>query len=124
MEQAPWAVYERISYARKPDGTIDTLGVERQEPPCRELVARKGGQVAKVFVDNDRSAFKGRRPDFEEMLAWAARGGSGGLRCGTVTGCPATLTVTTSASSSLRSGSAWSLPRCAASMTCPPPRGG
>ncbi len=74
MEQAPWAVYERISYARKPDGTIDTLGVERQDPPCRELVARKGGHVAKVFIDNDRSAFKGTRPDFEEMLSWAREG--------------------------------------------------
>jgi len=74
MEQAPWAVYTRISYARKPDGTIDTLGVERQEPPCRELVGRKGGEVIKVFVDNDRSAFKGRRPDFEEMLQWAREG--------------------------------------------------
>jgi len=27
-----------------------------------------------VFVDNDRSAFKGTRPDFEEMLAWAREG--------------------------------------------------
>ncbi len=40
MEQPPWALYTRISYARKPDGTIDTLGVERQEPPCRDLVTR------------------------------------------------------------------------------------
>ncbi len=74
MEQAPWAIYERISYARKPDGTIDTLGVERQDPPCRDLVARKGGDVVKVFVDNDRSAFKGTRREFEEMLAWARSG--------------------------------------------------
>jgi DNA invertase Pin-like site-specific DNA recombinase len=74
MDQAPWAIYTRISYARKPDGTIDTLGVERQDPPCRELVARKGGQVVKVFVDNDRSAFKGTRRDFEEMLSWAREG--------------------------------------------------
>lgn len=74
MEQAPWAIYERISYARTPDGTIDTLGVERQDPPCRELVARKGGHVAKVLIDNDRSAFKGHRPDFEEMLEWARSG--------------------------------------------------
>ena len=34
MDQTPWAIYERISYARRPDGTIDTLGVERQEPPA------------------------------------------------------------------------------------------
>jgi site-specific DNA recombinase len=37
-------------------------------------VARKGGEVVKVFVDNDRSAFKGNRPDFEQMLAWAKGG--------------------------------------------------
>jgi len=67
-------IYTRISYARKPDGTVDTMGVERQEPPCRELVARKGGTVAEVYVDNDKSAFKGVRPSFERMLADAGAG--------------------------------------------------
>jgi hypothetical protein len=80
MEQLPWAVYARISYARKPDGTVDTLGVESQEPPCRELVARKGGQVVKVFVANDRSAFKGTRRDFEQMLEWGTPGARAGDR--------------------------------------------
>jgi site-specific DNA recombinase len=73
-----WAVYARISYVRRKTAegktTVDTLGVDRQEPPCRDLVERKGGHVARVFVDNDRSAFKGERPDFETMLAWARDG--------------------------------------------------
>jgi site-specific DNA recombinase len=73
-----WAVYCRISYVKRKTSegktVIDTLGVDRQEPPCREKVERKGGYVAKVFVDNDRSAFKGDRPEFEKMLAWAREG--------------------------------------------------
>ena len=47
MDQPAWVIYERISYARTPDGTIDTLGVERQEPPCRELVARKAARSSR-----------------------------------------------------------------------------
>jgi DNA invertase Pin-like site-specific DNA recombinase len=61
----PWAIYCRISRAR--DGS--TLGVDRQEPPTRQLIERLGGHVAGVYVDNDISAFSGRvRPDFERML--------------------------------------------------------
>lgn len=37
---------------------------------CRELADRKGWPVGEVYVDNDRSAYTGkRRPAFEQMLA-------------------------------------------------------
>jgi site-specific DNA recombinase len=67
-EPIPAAIYCRISRVR--DGS--TLGVERQEPPARGLCERLGWKVERVFVDNDLSAYHNqRRPDFEEMLAWA-----------------------------------------------------
>jgi site-specific DNA recombinase len=64
------AVYCRISRVRRKDGKEETLGVERQEPPCRELAARKGWTVQEpIFIDNDLSAYSGkRRPAYEEML--------------------------------------------------------
>nr|WP_231982415.1 recombinase family protein [Mycobacterium sp. E787] len=49
----------------------DGLGVARQEQDCRELAARLGLTVADdhVYVDNDTSAYSGkRRPGFEAML--------------------------------------------------------
>lgn len=71
----PWGVYCRISRVRNKDGQTDTLGTERQEPPCRELVERLGGVVHKVYVDNDLSAYSGRRrPEYEAMLADAKAG--------------------------------------------------
>jgi DNA invertase Pin-like site-specific DNA recombinase len=58
-------IYCRISQAR--DGT--EAGVERQEADCRALAAERGWDVAEVFIDNDVSAFSGkRRPAFEAML--------------------------------------------------------
>ncbi len=67
-EPTPAAIYCRISQAR--DGSA--LGVDRQEPPTRALCERLGWKVTQVFVDNDLSAYRGkRRPDFEEMLALA-----------------------------------------------------
>jgi DNA invertase Pin-like site-specific DNA recombinase len=67
----PWGVYLRISEAR--DGS--TLGVERQQPPTEALVARMGGEVAKVYADNDLSGYLGkRRPAYEEMLRDAKTG--------------------------------------------------
>jgi site-specific DNA recombinase len=67
-EFTPAVIYCRISQAR--DGS--TLGVDRQEPPTRALCERLGWKVTQVFVDNDLSAYRGkRRPDFEEMLALA-----------------------------------------------------
>jgi DNA invertase Pin-like site-specific DNA recombinase len=70
-EPVPAAIYCRISHAR--DGS--TLGVDRQEPPTRALCERLGWRVERVFVDNDLSAYHHkRRPDFEELLAWAQDG--------------------------------------------------
>jgi site-specific DNA recombinase len=70
-ERVPAAIYCRISRTR--DGS--TLGVDRQEPPTRVLCERMGWKVERVFVDNDLSAYHNkRRPDFEEMLAWAQDG--------------------------------------------------
>jgi DNA invertase Pin-like site-specific DNA recombinase len=79
MEDRPgWGIYLRISRAKRKDKdgktVTETLGIERQEPPCRELVARKGGQVIEVYQDNDKSAFKGDRDDFERMLIDARAG--------------------------------------------------
>jgi site-specific DNA recombinase len=58
------AIYCRISSDR--DG--DRLGVGRQEKLCRDLVAARGWTVAAVYVDDDVSAYSGRRrPSFEAM---------------------------------------------------------
>ena len=58
------AVYARIS---SDDGTA--LGVSRQVADCRELAGRLGWVVAEEYVDNDVSAFSGkRRPEYERML--------------------------------------------------------
>jgi site-specific DNA recombinase len=59
------AIYCRIS--RDPRG--DLLGVQRQEPPCRELCERLGWAVAEVYTDDDLSAYNGKhRPAYEQML--------------------------------------------------------
>jgi site-specific DNA recombinase len=59
------AIYTRLSQDR--DGT--KTGTERQEKDCRALCKREGFKVARVYVDDDRSAYNGKRPAFEEMLA-------------------------------------------------------
>ncbi|SLE61069.1 site-specific recombinase, DNA invertase Pin [Mycobacteroides abscessus subsp. massiliense] len=60
------AIYVRISQDR--DGT--RLGVERQEQDCRKLANTLGLEVRNVFVDNDISAYSGkRRPKYEALLA-------------------------------------------------------
>jgi DNA invertase Pin-like site-specific DNA recombinase len=68
------AVYVRISRAPKHttedgDKVTDTLGVERQEADCRAWCKARGWKVAEVVVDNDVSAYRGkRRPGFERMV--------------------------------------------------------
>ena len=60
------AIYSRIS--KDTEGT--GLGVQRQEALCRKLADEKGWQVAKVYTDNDLSAFRGEgRPGYEHLLA-------------------------------------------------------
>ena len=60
------AIYTRISK----DKTGQRASVERQERECRELADRLEWQVADVYIDNDISAYSGkRRPDYERLLA-------------------------------------------------------
>jgi site-specific DNA recombinase len=60
-----WLIYSRISS----DPKHDMLGVERQLKECRELAARLGGDVVDVFIDDDVSAYSGkRRPRYEALL--------------------------------------------------------
>ncbi len=66
-------IYVRIS-------TVDAAGNEtataRQESDCRELVARDGDDLVRVYRDVDRSAYdlSTERPAFEEMLRDASHG--------------------------------------------------
>ena len=70
------AIYARISHDPKAKDTDqpsgkggDGLGVARQEQDCRELAAHLGLTVTRTYVDNDLSAYSGkRRPGFEDML--------------------------------------------------------
>jgi site-specific DNA recombinase len=73
VTQQPTAagIYCRISY----DPKGDRLGVDRQEPPCRDLCARKGWTVAEVYTDDDISAYQPKhRPAYQQLLADAAAG--------------------------------------------------
>jgi site-specific DNA recombinase len=59
------AIYCRISRDRTGAG----LGVERQEQDCRALAERLDLPVEIVLVDNDLSAYSGKkRPDYERLL--------------------------------------------------------
>src|SRR5438445_5326044 len=60
------AIYARISH----DPTGERLGVQRQEADCREEAKRRGWGVADVYVDDDRSAHKTRkpRPEYQRLL--------------------------------------------------------
>jgi DNA invertase Pin-like site-specific DNA recombinase len=69
-------IYARISEDR--DET--QLGVQRQVADCKELAARRGWEVADEYVDNDLSAYSGkRRPEYERMLADIADGQIGAV---------------------------------------------
>lgn len=59
------AIYCRISRDREGAG----LGVQRQEQDCRELASKLGWNVTRLYVDNDISAYSGkRRPEYEKLL--------------------------------------------------------
>lgn len=60
------AIYVRISQDKEGAG----LGVARQEGDCRRQVCQpRGWDDATVYVDNDLSAYSGkRRPEYERML--------------------------------------------------------
>lgn len=65
-------VYLRLSQDRNGDG----LGVERQREDCVRLIEQRGWTLAREpFVDNDRSAARGKvRPEFLAMLQAIRRG--------------------------------------------------
>ncbi|MCW2760007.1 MAG: serine recombinase, partial [Marmoricola sp.] len=59
------AIYARISS----DPTEARAGVGRQVSDCRKLADSLGWGVAGEYVDNDLSAYSGkRRPEYERML--------------------------------------------------------
>ena len=66
MTAGDTAIYCRISQDSQAGA-----GVERQAKECRSLVKRLGWEpVARVFTDNDISAYNGKpRPAYDEMLA-------------------------------------------------------
>jgi site-specific DNA recombinase len=79
------AIYARISRDEEGSG----LGVKRQLKDCRALADSLGWTVAEEYVDNDISAYSGkRRPGYEQMLADVADG----LRDGVVVYHPDRLT--------------------------------
>jgi len=58
-------IYVRISQDRTGAG----LGVDRQREDCEALAERNGWQVVETYVDNDISAFSGKkRPRYRAML--------------------------------------------------------
>ncbi|MBQ0848009.1 recombinase family protein [Streptomyces sp. BH-SS-21] len=66
------AIYTRISRDDEGEG----LGVARQREDCERLVDLRGWSLAKIYEDNDVSAYKRnvRRPEFELMLSDLASG--------------------------------------------------
>lgn len=59
------AIYSRISR----DFTGERAGVVRQEEDCRAKASALGWDVVRVFIDNDISAYSGkRRPGYQAML--------------------------------------------------------
>ncbi|MDQ1740944.1 MAG: site-specific recombinase [Pseudonocardiales bacterium] len=60
------AIYARISSDQDGPG----LGVQRQVEDGRKLASQRGWVVAEEYVDNDVSAYSGkRRPAYQRMLA-------------------------------------------------------
>ncbi|GAA1911002.1 hypothetical protein GCM10009737_10560 [Nocardioides lentus] len=60
------AIYARISHDAEGRGA----GVRRQIADCRKLADSLGWDVADVYVDNDVSAFSGkRRPEYKRMMS-------------------------------------------------------
>ena len=69
-------VYARISSDREADG----LGVGRQMEDCARLAERKGWRVVEQYVDDDVSAWSGkRRPEYARLLADLQAGSINGL---------------------------------------------
>jgi site-specific DNA recombinase len=70
-------IYVRISRDKRRGSLDEGLGVQAQEEQCRELAARLGYLVIKVFCDNDVSAYSGKpRPEYLKMLDLLRSGGA------------------------------------------------
>jgi len=70
------AVYARISQ----DRSGEELGVRRQLDDCRAEAVRRGWVVAEEYVDDDVSAYSGKkRPAYERMLTDLAEGRRDGV---------------------------------------------
>lgn len=66
-------IYARISR----DEAGDALGVQRQVEDCLALCERRGWRVVATLVDNDVSAYSGRRrPQYDQLLSTLAGGGA------------------------------------------------
>ena len=63
--QLRWGVYTRIS---RYDGEGPSPGTQRQEADCRAEVERRGGSLARLYTDDDKSAFSGKRRTGYEAL--------------------------------------------------------
>lgn len=63
-------IYARQSLDREGEG----VAVARQLEDCRRLAELKELPIAREYVDNDRSATKGIRPQFQELVAAVADG--------------------------------------------------
>ncbi|MFG2729487.1 recombinase family protein [Streptomyces canus] len=69
-------IYARISDDR--EGRQN--GTDRQERQCRRLADRHGDSVARVFVDDDRSAYSGKiRPEYAAMIEYLEAGNAEGV---------------------------------------------
>jgi site-specific DNA recombinase len=62
----PTAAYKRLS--PRPDGAYE-LGLDRQQSEIDRVAKYRNLSVVETFVDEDRSAFKGKRPAYEAMMA-------------------------------------------------------
>lgn len=71
------AVYVRISSDKAGEG----LGVARQEQECRALCKRNGWTVAQVLVENDTSAYRGKRPVYAQLLDGVRSGAYQAIVC-------------------------------------------
>ncbi len=75
-------IYVRISRDKRRGSLDEGLGVQAQEEQCRELAARTGYRVVRVFCDNDVSAYSGKpRPDYGKMLDLLLASGADVVLC-------------------------------------------
>lgn len=75
-ERSAVAIYARISQ----DRTGEELGVKRQLQDCRAEAERRGWHVSEEYVDDDVSAYSGKkRPAYERMLLDLAEGRRDGV---------------------------------------------